>query len=625
MSDAWSITDGYWDTGGTWHATSDDTRAALRAAMGGTGLDEPPAPPPMWFVRAGEAPGLAGPCHLLLEDGATVEATAALPPDLPLGYHTLVPHDGGPSTSLVVTPGVCRIPDRAWGWAVQLYALRSAASWGVGDLGDLRDLAAWSASLGAGVTMVSPFHAVPPHPDHEPSPYYGASRVWRNVLLIRVADVPGATGHPDLARLDAAGRALSSADRLDRAGAYRAKLEALDVLYRGFDDLGGAREAFEGWRADQGASLDQHALWCALSEHHGPDWHTWPDELRHPGTEAVGAFAREQADRVRFHAWCQWLVDQQLRAAGTAGVDLVADVAVGFDPAGAEAWAHQDVLGTGCTVGAPPDDFAPNGQDWGLPPFVPWKLRAARYQPFVDTVRSAFTGCGGIRIDHVMGLFRLFWIPPGAPPAEGAYVSYPAGDLLDLLALEAHRAGQAFVVGEDLGTVQDEVRAELAGRGVLSYRLLWFEDRPPAELPEQALAAVSTHDLPTVAGVWTGEDQAGRRAIGVTSPADESDEDPFKPKLRELTGLGDDAGLDDVIVATHRALAGAPSRLLLATLDDAAGSHQRPNLPGTLDEWPNWRVPLPLTLEDLEASLLARRVAAALDHAVHPVAPPLDE
>jgi 4-alpha-glucanotransferase len=262
------------------------------------------------------------------------------------------------------------------------------------------------------------------------------------------------------------------------------------------------------------------------------------------------------------------------------------------------------------SVGAPPDEFNTRGQDWGLPPFVPWKLRQAGYQPFIDTVRAAFRHAGGIRIDHVMGLFRLFWVPPDGGPADGGYVRYPASDLLDIVALESHRA-RAFVVGEDLGTVEDSVRAELHDRHMLSYRLLWFEPGPPERYPEQALAAVTTHDLPTIAGLWTGSDRDDQRAAGL-EPNDES-EDQVRRRLQELTGADEDAPVDEVTAAAYRALARAPSRVLLATLDDALGVTERPNLPGTVDERPNWSIALPVPIEELAEDEATASIARSLD------------
>jgi 4-alpha-glucanotransferase len=292
----------------------------------------------------------------------------------------------------------------------------------------------------------------------------------------------------------------------------------------------------------------------------------------------------------------QWLLDEQLATAG-ADIALLGDLAVGFDPGGADAWVWQDVVAHGVRVGAPPDAFNAFGQDWGLPPFVPWRLRAVGYEPLVQTVRAALEHCGALRIDHVMGLFRLFWIPDGAQPSDGTYVGFPGSELLDIVALESARAG-AVIVGEDLGTVEDEVRAELAERAVLSYRLVWFESEPPEEFPEQALAAVTTHDLPTVAGAWSG--------------SDEHADDEQRARLLEVTDLPPTAQVSDVVVAAHARLARAPSMVVTATLDDALCVEERPNLPGTTTERPNWSLALPKDLEDIVDDPVVARVADAL-------------
>jgi 4-alpha-glucanotransferase len=611
MTDAWSITDGYFDTIGNWHPTSDETRAALRAAMGAEHLNVPTPAPPLWFLEAGSATTLADACDLVLEDGSTLPGLRDLAPDLPIGYHDLHPLDGGPATRLVITPRRFRLPPRLWGWAVQLYAVRSATSWGIGDLGDLRALGAWAAGLGAGVMLINPLHASAPTRPQEPSPYSPTTRLWRNINYLRIADVPGAASlGSDLAALDDAGRRLNQSPRIDRDAVHQLKMDALTRLHLAFERGDGPRSDFESWLLAQGPSLRRFATWCALAERYGPAYPAWPQEYRHPDSPGVARFAAAEPGRIRFHEWCQWQVDVQLAAAGDDGVPLVADLAVGFDPNGADAWAYQDQLGQGCRVGAPPDTFNPAGQDWGLPPFVPWKARAARYEPFIATMRANLAHCRGIRIDHVMGLFRLYWIPPGGGPRDGAYVRYPAQDLFDLLALEAERAG-AFVVGEDLGTVEDEVRDELADRRILSYRLLWFEEGPPPTYPEQALASVTTHDLPTIAGVWTGADLVDRRRLG--RAGDGSDEALFRARIQQATGLPEDAPVDEVVVETHGALAKAPSLIVTATLEDAVAAIDRPNLPGTIDEWPNWRIPLPRTLEQLMADSLPKKVASALD------------
>ncbi len=310
---------------------------------------------------------------------------------------------------------------------------------------------------------------------------------------------------------------------------------------------------------------------------------------------------------MRFHAWLQWLLELQLAAAAAAGPALVTDLAVGADPAGADGWQWQDAIAWGVSVGAPPDEFNPAGQDWGFPPFDPWRLRAAGYEPFAQIVRAAVAGGGGVRIDHVAGLSRLFWVPAGRPEL-GVYVRYPWEDLLNVVALEAWRAG-AFVVGEDLGTVEPEFREALARWRVLSYRLLWFEQNPPSEWPELALAAVTTHDLPTISGVWTGADVASRTAIGLD--VDEEAERGIRRRLEEVCESAT-IPTEEAVVRAYAAIASSPSLLAAATLDDALLVDERPNQPGVLGDWPNWSLALPAPLEEVETDERARRLAAVL-------------
>jgi 4-alpha-glucanotransferase len=610
-TDPWGIDDGYFDVGGQWHPTSPETRAALRAAMGagrdGGGDEGPPAPErPLWVVQEGVAEPLWGPCELALEDGSAHRAEGALPPDLPIGYHELHPLDGGPVTRLIVTPGRCTLPDdlRAWVLSVQLPACRSAESWGVGDFADLRAIGTWAAGRGAGMVAVNPLHAPLPVDRVEPSPYYPSSRRWLAPLALRVEDLPGTAAHPEIAAAAAEARRLNDAPLLDRDRAWALKREALGALW---DDLGPDLR-FERWREAQGDELETYARFCALAEHHGQGWRAWPAEHRHPDGVGVAAFAAAHPERVGFWAWLQFLADDQL-ARASEPLPLLTDLAIGVDPDGADAWALQDMLAGDVRVGAPPDAFNRRGQDWGLPPFVPHALRAAGYGPLAALWRAALGQGGGLRIDHVMGLFRLYWIPPGGGPADGAYVRYRGDELLAVLAVESVRSG-AVVVGEDLGTVEPEVKSALAGAGVLSMRVAWFEDAPPEEYPAQALASMTTHDLPTVAGVWSGDDAADQRAAGIDP--DDAALERLKGKLIGLTGLGPETPVEEVIVAAHTRLAAAPSALVAATLEDALALRQRPNLPGTIEERPNWKLTLPVPLADVFTDPLVARVAAAL-------------
>ncbi len=542
--------------------------------------------------------------EVTLEDGATRHVDGALPDDFPLGYHWLqVP--GGPRRRLVVSPGRCWLPeDRAWGWTVQLYATRGRGSWGIGDLADLRAVREMAAGQGAGFVLINPLHAVAPTPQQEASPYLPATRRFRNPAYLRVEEVPGAD------RVDVgSGTDLSDGELIDRDAIWARKREA---LRRVFDATGRDDPAFPDWWWHQGQKLQDWATWCALADVHGPDWHTWPEDLRDPRSDAVGRFVAEHERDVAFHAWLQWCLSLQLERA-TEGMTVIQDLPIGVAGGGADAWTWQGVLAQGATVGAPPDAFNANGQDWGSPPLVPWRLRAADYEPFVESIRATMAGAGGLRIDHVMGLFRLWWVPagdPGSPssPADGAYVRYPAEDLLDIVALESHRA-QAVVVGEDLGTVEDGVREALTEHGILGYRLLWFEEDDPSGWPAEAMAAVTTHDLPTVAGLWTGGDVEEQRELGTGS--DEELERGRKALLERLPGLRRNARPETAVRRAHELLARAPSLLLSATLEDALGVQRRPNVPGTTDR-PNWSLPLPVPVEDLAGHPLLREVTRIL-------------
>ncbi len=598
----------YHDAAGNLCRPPDATLSAVLAAMQAS--DEgPPGTEPVATARPGGPTGIDGPAELVTEDGATIglDRGAPLPPDLPFGYHTLVDLEGGAERTLVVSPGACLLPAAPlWGWAVQLYATRSRQSWGIGDLADLADLARWSADeLGAGLLLVNPLHAATPVLPQASSPYYPSSRRFRNPLFLHVEHVPGVEAlGPRVEELAAAGHRLNADRHIDRDAVFRLKMDALSEIWsrhRGGED-------FERWDRQQRPDLEAYATFCALAEEHGPAWRSWPGAVRHPEGPGVAAFRRDHRSRVDFHRWLQWLLDVQL-ARASAEVAIVSDLAVGFDPDGADAWEWQDVVAAGMSVGAPPDEFNTHGQDWGLPPFDPWRLRAASYRPFIETVRSAFRHAGGLRLDHVMGLFRLFWVPSGGGPGDGTYVRYPGTDLLDIVALESHRA-QAWVVGEDLGTVEDEVRRELATRDVLSYRLFWFEQDDPAAYPEKALAAVTTHDLPTVAGLWTGADLAAQEVAGMAPNAEATA--AMRARVGQVAGTADDAPVDEVVAGVYTALARAPSLLVAAGIEDALGVEERPNMPGTVHEWPNWSIALPVSIEEIKADPRPRAIADLL-------------
>jgi 4-alpha-glucanotransferase len=599
MSDS-IVPDSYIDAFRQRREIAPEVRARVRAAMG-LAQGEEPATPEVAIVRPGDALPSVG--DVVLEDGTSLGRIAGLPRDTPYGYHHL--HlDGGTDQLLICGPGRCHLPRglREWGWAVQLAAARSSRSWGIGDLEDLRRLAEWSSTVGAGYLAVSPLGAPNPGPAPEGSPYYASTRRFGNPLHLAVEAIPGA----EVGALATEAYRLNAERRIDRAAILALKLEALEQTWR--RDIVD-RDAFEAWRAAQGEPLQRWATFTVLSEQLGPGWQSWPSAFHDPsGVDATRASA-DAADRVTFHAWVQWCFDRQL-AAASAPLRRIADMPVGVDPGGFDAWDWQNQLAIGASVGAPPDRFNHAGQDWGLPPFIPHRLREAHYRPFIDTIRAQLRHAGGLRIDHVLGLFRLWWIPSGADPSQGAYVHYPTDELLEIVALESHRAG-AVIVGEDLGTVPPGVRPQLRRRRVLSTRLVLFERVPPARYPAQAVAAVTTHDLPTIVGAWTGSDLADQEAAGV--PPDPGGLAILRSRLAEAAGCGPDAPVDDVTEALHRALAASPSALVAATLEDALRVAERPNLPGTVAaQRDNWSIALPATLEQLEADPRVLDLCAAL-------------
>ncbi|MGA8026258.1 MAG: 4-alpha-glucanotransferase, partial [Bryobacteraceae bacterium] len=438
----WGIDDRYEDGLQKWHDVSVETKAALLSAMGADESAAPPEPP-LLILNANSRARVAGDCEIELEDGTRLKANRSLPRDLPLGYHTLRMLDSEQEIRLIVSPGKCYLRERfrTWGWSLQLYALRSQASWGIGDLEDLRRISTWSADvLSAGVIMSNPIGAPAPGVPQQPSPYFPSSRLFRNPLYLRIEEIPAArTPAPDLEQLAAQGRALNKLPVIDRDAIYHLKLRALEEIWAR------TREKIDrsSYEQEQGRNLDLFAAFSVLAEQHGTAWRNWPAGYRHPDSIEIAKFSREFEDRIRFHKWVQSLIDSQLARLSNRPM-LVQDLPIGVDPDGFDAWLWQDVFAKDVSVGAPPDPFSANGQNWGLPPFVPHKLRAAAYDPFIQTVRTAMRYSAGLRIDHVMGLFRLFWIPNRASGQGGAYVRYNADELLSILALESARA-EAFV------------------------------------------------------------------------------------------------------------------------------------------------------------------------------------
>jgi 4-alpha-glucanotransferase len=560
--------------------------------------------------RTDRVRALPGPAVLVDPSGARIDVTE-LPPDLEPGYYRLEPVDEDRDITVVVAPPALPQVPHSWGWMLQLYALHSAASWGIGDLGDLREFVSWTGrEHGADAVLLNPLHAVTPVPPLQPSPYTPSSRRFSTPLALRVTDLDayrqadGATRtEVDALRPDTVG------GRIDHDRIWAAKRSAAELLWR----AAGRPEP-----RDAPDDLWQFAIFCALAERYGGRWGLWPEGLRHPANPDVDRARHELAPRVAFHAWLQTQVQEQLAAvrdAGrAAGVRVVHDLAVGCDPEGADGWALQDVLAMGVRVGAPPDAFSQQGQDWGLPPWRPDRLDATGYAAYRDLVRAQLRQADGLRIDHVAGLWRLWWVLPGESAARGTYVHYDSDVMLAVLTLEAWNAG-ALVIGEDLGTVEPEVTEGLTERNVLGSSVLWFtRDRdapgepllPPDRWPERSVATVSTHDLPTASGFLRGEHVRVRAELGLLDdPAAEAaraelDRLELVELLREQ-GLvtGSEPGEDQLVVAMHALLARARSRLVLISPYDVLGETRQPNLPGTVFQYPNWRIPLPESLEEM--------------------------
>ncbi len=604
--------------------------------------------------------------HCRLEDGGQRSgrsdgAELLLPAGLPLGYHRLAITGAGATAEigLAVAPDACHLGAalqpgaRSWGLTTQLYGLRSARDWGIGDFGDLASLCHRAGALGAAAIGINPLHALFAAEPRHFSPYSPSSRVWLNYLYIDVTAVPGFAEDAAAQALapDAALAAARDAELVDYAAVAALKRPVLEVLYRRFrlreQDCASALGAdFRGFRHEGGDALAAFSVFEALHEHFTAaggsfSWHQWSPAMRDPNSAEVAEFARAHAERVEFFHFLQWQADQQLRdaaAAGRAGglaIGLYRDLAVGFDPNGAEAWADQELVVPGMAIGAPPDRLS-HGQNWGLAPINPLALRRQGFAPLIAALRANMRHAGVLRIDHVMSLQRLYWVPRGMPATSGAYVNYPSRELLRLVALESRRQGCA-VIGEDLGTVPEGFRDTMQAANVLSYRVFMFERWgdgsfiPPVDYSPLAAASAATHDLATLKGFWLGRDIDWRRRLGIypddaAGSADEAERRRDRYKLLEalaregllaperfaefLSESGEPSYGDALGEAILAYLARSRARLLLVQLEDIAGEAEQANLPGTTDAHPNWRRRLSLRLEDLLAGPAMARIAA---------------
>lgn len=589
-------------------------------------------------------------------DGITMEQVPmTVPGDIPAGWHRLLvvvdpvtapAHPGRTiEATLLVAPGTIPLPAgledrRAVGLSAQLYQVRSAGSWGVGDLADLGRLAEWGArDLGADFVLVNPMHAGEPFPPVSPSPYLPTTRRFVSPLYLRPERVPEYTEltASARARVDALARraaATNGADTIDRDASWTMKLDALRELFAVTPDPERASR-FEQFTREEEPGLYSFATWCALAGEHGPDWTRWPAELQDPQSPAVATYAEDHTDEVRFYQWLQWITAEQRAGAQQealgAGMRLgvIHDLAVGVHPTGADAWTLNRSLARGVSVGAPPDIYNQRGQDWSQPPLRPDALAEGGYRAFRDIVRAALRDAGGIRIDHILGLFRLWWVPAGSPPTEGTYVHYDTEAMLAVLTLEATRAG-AVVIGEDLGTVAPGVRETLTERGVLGTSVMWFENHEgtptdPQQYRTLCMASVTTHDLVPTAGYadlvhvdirdqlgqLTRDVEAERRDAGAEVAG-------FVSAVRERGLLEGESALD-LVAALHGFVAGAPSVLFAVSVADLVGDRRPVNMPGTSTEYPNWSVPITdgagrvVGLEELMASAGPRRVFSVIN------------
>lgn len=573
-----------------------------------------------------------------------------LPADLPLGYHQLrLTFSAGGTEwaneqTLILVPTRCVTPDdmlggeSAFGLVANLYTLRSPCNWGIGDFSDLGVLAEWGASVGAEFVGVNPLHALL-NRGQDVSPYSPVSRLFRNPIYIDVAAVPELALAPEVAERIGSSEMRTRLDvlRADPAVQYEqvmgVKGLALDALHRVFvervEGSGDSRDhAYREFVARGGDALTRFAVWMAIAEQHetGCDWRNWPRSLQQPDSDAVRRFAAEHAPRVAYHIWLQFEADRQLERAALRATDagmrigLYQDLAIGTSPAGADTWAFPELFVPGVSIGAPPDPYSANGQNWGLPPLDPRALRSDRYRYFIDLVRSGFRHAGALRIDHVMGLFRLFWIPEGKTGKDGAYVRYPSNDLLGIIALESVRHN-ALVVGEDLGTVPKDVPPALEQWGILSSKVLYFERnsrgafKRAIRYPRLSLATANTHDMPTIAGFWQGRDIDVREQVGlIESDADaerareerELDREALLHRLRQERVIGR-AEVPETSAelrgAVHAFLCRTPAQLVGLSLDDLDGETEPVNVPGVgADKFPSWTRKMRHDLETIASS-----------------------
>lgn len=594
-------------------------------------------------------------CRVQLEDGSSrqlqLDDESRLPGELPVGYHSVDIEDErfilavAPERCYSVADAVADQPPRAWGLGVQLYALRRSGDGGFGDTQALEELARQAAERGADALAISPLHAMFSCDPQRYSPYSPSSRLFLNSLYAAPGAILGERAWRTAIEACGLGpqlQALEQQPLIDWPAAAQAKQQVLRELYQGFrHGEHPLHQDFASYRQAAGEALENHCRFEAIqalrvARGEDPDWRHWPPYWRDPASPELARLAEEQAEEIDFHAFCQWLIARNLKRVQSAarssgmGIGLIADLAVGADGGGSQAWSRQDQLLAELTVGAPPDILNRQGQGWGISAFSPEGLQRNGFRAFIEMLRANFAHAGGLRIDHVMGLQRLWVIPLGAPPCDGAYLYYPVDDLLRLLALESQRH-QAIVLGEDLGTVPDGLREKLAAKGMLGMRVLLFEQdqgchfKPILDWPDNALATTSTHDLPPLAGWWHGRDIEWNQRLELVDDA--GARHWREHRQRERDGLRQALGrdpqnfrepldeTDQLLDASVRFLGHTRAPLVLLPLEDALGIDEQANLPGTVEGHPNWRRRLAGSarrlLDDTDAARRLEQLACA--------------
>ena len=630
------------------------------------------------LVRQGKmGPGLMPNEVRFLNGQRLVRVEIPAPRDLSPGYYTMTLEAedlvGGPvgTMRIIVAPRHCYVPpwleanQRLWGLALQLYSLSSDRNWGCGDFTDLSRIVEWAGKeLGAGVIGLNPLHALRNTTPYHISPYSPNTRLYLNELYIDLEQLPEFYGSEEAQQQSRAPefrtklQALRETRQVDYDAIAATKRTMLESAYRKF-----LTEAYSGEEPNlqprtsralrlekfiqsEGLPLELYATFQTLEEEFrlnqspSANWHDWPDQFKTPG-QPVREFAERHRKRIRFFQYIQWVASEQLHELRRSSeqlampIGLYHDLALGADRNGAESWVYQSVLALGADCGAPPDPFAPGGQNWGLPPMNPHALRASGYEPLIQLLRKNFRLGGAIRLDHVMAFCRLFWIPRGKPASEGTYVHYPFEDLLAILALESVRS-KTLIIGEDLGTVPDWIREQLAKARVLSYRVFYFERtgngamKPPSDYPAQSLAVAATHDLPTLTGFWSGEDLRVREGLGAFTDGaahHHAWEERQRDKATILSALNRESLLPhgvtedlstapvmttDLCRAIHAYLARTPSCIVLANIEDGLGEVAQTNLPGTVDGHPNWTRKYASRVDEIMCDERLRQLGAVL-------------